>query len=241
MLNVENLSIVAKLERGDSTIVSGLSFTIGDGEQLGIVGESGCGKTMTVLALMGLLPKNCRATGRACVGDTDVLTLGQKQLHALRGREMVYIPQSGADFLNPSLTVRAHFYETLKRLGVKRGDWREQSEASLHAVGFHDAQSVLCKYPFQLSGGMAQRVVLALGLAAKPQLVIADEPTRGLDRDAAFAFVDLLKKLMADCAVAVITHDHAISAKCSRVLELTKHAGNYEFNEVVSSRGGKSG
>ncbi|GHV87238.1 hypothetical protein AGMMS50255_5340 [Spirochaetia bacterium] len=230
MLNVENLSIVAKLEGGDNTIVSGLSFSIDDGELLGIVGESGCGKTMTALSLMGLLPQNCHALGHAYVGGTDVLTLGEKQLRGLRGRDMIYIPQSGADFLNPSLTVKTHFYETLKRLGVKRSNWREQSESLLTGVGFPDAQSILRKYPFQLSGGMAQRVVLALGLTAKSKLIIADEPTRGLDRDAAFAFMDLLKKLMMDCAAAVITHDYAISEKCSRVLELTRNVGDYGYN-----------
>jgi ABC-type dipeptide/oligopeptide/nickel transport system ATPase component len=236
LLSVENLSIIAKLEHSDNTIVRGLSFSIGDGERLGIIGKSGCGKTMTALSLMGLLPKNCRAFGHAYVGDTDILALSKRQLQTLRGRELVYLPQSGADFLNPALTVKAHFYETLKRLGTKRCGRREQSEVLLNLAGFSDTQSVLNKYPFQLSGGMAQRVVLALGLAAKPQLVIADEPTRGLDREAALAFMDLLKKLTTNCAVAVITHDYTIAEKCNRVLELNEYAGNHKYIEIVSPR-----
>jgi ABC-type dipeptide/oligopeptide/nickel transport system ATPase component len=220
MLNIRNLSIIASLERGENTIVSELSFSIADGEQLGIIGESGCGKTMTALSLMGLLPKNCHATGSAWVENTNLLALSQREMRILRGRDLVYIPQSGADYLNPSLTVKAHFRETLKRLGWLSGNLGTQSEELLREVGFQDAQSVLRKYPFQLSGGMAQRVILALGLAAKPKLVIADEPTRGLDREAAFALMDLLKRLFKDCAVAVITHDFAMVEKCDRVLTL---------------------
>ncbi|MDR2501662.1 MAG: ATP-binding cassette domain-containing protein [Oscillospiraceae bacterium] len=224
MLSVENLTIRAKLDRGLSLIVEGLSFDVTRGTRLGIVGESGCGKTMTALALIGLLPHNCRAGGSARLDGTELLPLSQRELRRLRGREIVYIPQSGADFLNPSMTVRLHFAETLARLGYARSARSGAMRELLEQAGFSEPESVLKKYPFQLSGGMAQRVLLALALAAKPKLVIADEPTRGLHRDAALKFMDLLESSFSDCAVAIITHDRTIAERCDSVLEMRGHA-----------------
>ncbi|MDR2530765.1 MAG: ATP-binding cassette domain-containing protein [Oscillospiraceae bacterium] len=224
MLTVENLTIRASFERGGSTIVDNMSFCVEAGSQLGIVGESGSGKTMTALSLIGLLPENCRAEGSAALDGVNLLTLSQRELRRLRGRTIIYMPQSGADYLNPSMTVRAHLAETLARLGYERSARVSAMNKLLERAGFTEPDSVLRKYPFQLSGGMAQRVLLALALAVKPKLVIADEPTRGLHRDAALEFMTLFESAFVDSAVIVITHDRAIAERCNLILEVCANA-----------------
>jgi len=218
MINVKNLTITARMTHGTKTIVDGLFFSAPEGEALGIVGQSGCGKTMTALSVFGLLPENCLACGNADINGIDTINLPERKLALLRGQNIVYMPQSGADFLNPSLKVRTHFYETLRRLGVQRNNWSEVSLSLLRTAGFVDPGPVLGKYPFQLSGGMAQRVVLALGMAGRPSLVIADEPTRGIDRSTAVAFIEMLKASFADAVLIIITHDISITKLCDKLL-----------------------
>jgi len=218
MLIINSLDITARLTHGTKKIVNELSFSVQAGEMLGIVGQSGCGKTMTALSIFGLLPKNCEATGRAIVNGVDMLSLPERKLAKLRGQKIAYMPQSGADFLNPSLKVKTHMYETLRRLDIPRNMRREKAIALLSSTGFAEPEAVMDKYPFQLSGGMAQRVVLALGLAGEPHLVIADEPTRGIDRDSAIEFIALLKKSFSDSALIVITHDISIANLCDNLL-----------------------
>jgi oligopeptide/dipeptide ABC transporter ATP-binding protein len=220
LLQIHQLHIKAQFRQTRRNIVGGLSFEAAAGERLGIVGESGCGKTMTALAIFGLLPPNCSAGGRVCLDGRELLSLSGKERNRLRGTKMAYMPQSGADFLNPSLPVRTHLYETLKRTGTPKKSWPEQTLALLRQTGFSsgDADWVLRKYPFQLSGGMAQRVVLAMGIAASPDLVIADEPTRGIDHEAAMEFMALLKNLFPRTAVIIITHDISVASACTRLL-----------------------
>jgi len=223
-LNVDRLSVKAELKSGFKQIVKELSFKIACGEQLGIVGESGCGKTMTAMAIFGLLPANCRAGGEVALNGKPLLSLSEKQMNEKRGREIVLIPQSGADFLNPSLRVRDHLYETLKRAGIKdKNNLRERAEELLEQVGFDKPAEVMEKYPFQLSGGMAQRIVLAIGLAFSPSLVIADEPTRGIDDETAALFIKQLEKMFSDTAVIVITHNIALARTCRNILVM--HSG----------------
>ena len=215
---IENLTVTAKLARGSKTIVNRMSFHTETGETLGIIGQSGCGKTMTALSIFGLLPDNCSASGSAVIGGVDMLALSGRELSRLRGRKIVYIPQSGADFLNPSLKIKTHLYETLQRLKIAGALRREVALTLLRSAGFMEPEAVMDKYPFQLSGGMAQRVVLALGLAGQPNLVIADEPTRGIDRSSAIQFVQLVKTSFPSSAVIVITHDISLARLCDKLL-----------------------
>ncbi len=224
ILNVERLSVNAQLKNGFTQIVNELSFKIESGQQLGIVGESGCGKTMTAMAIFGLLPPNCHASGKVALNGNPLLNLSEKQLNEKRGREIVLIPQSGADFLNPSLKVRNQIYETLKRAGITaKDDLRKRAEELLGQVGFDKPDEVMEKYPFQLSGGMAQRIVLAIGLAFSPSLVIADEPTRGIDDETAALFIKQLGKMFYDSAVIIITHNIALARTCHNILVM--HSG----------------
>jgi ABC-type glutathione transport system ATPase component len=236
-LEVENLTIKAKLRLGEAFIVRGLSFDVDARDRLGIIGESGGGKTMTALSLFGLLPGNCRTSGTARLGGRDLLSLNKKEIREVRGRELVLIPQSGGAFLNPVFTVRSHLRESLRRSGIRgRAEGEKKSLELLSRAGFADPADVLAKYPFQLSGGMAQRVVLAIGLAASPKLVIADEPTRGIDEESAELFLEELDCAFPEAAVIVITHNMGLVKRCGRLLVL--HTGGIvEYGDSESILG----
>lgn len=222
-LAVEQLHVTAAMRGGAKTaIVRGLSFSVERGEKLAIVGRSGCGKTMTAMAILGLLPDNCAAAGRICFEGQELLALGERQRRALRGVKQVLIPQSGADFLNPSLRVRTQMREALLRAGTPRKQMEETMTALLARMGFEDPRRVLESYPFQLSGGMAQRVVMAMASAGNPSLVIADEPTRGVDRENTAQFLQNLDALFGGAAVLLITHDISVAARCDRILVMNE-------------------
>ena len=210
-LEVKNLRVCARLSGGsESAIVSGLDFCIAPGQRLAIVGTSGCGKTMTALAILGLLPGNCRAEGSVRWEGEELLTLPRRKRRTLLGRSHVLIPQSGADFLNPVLSVRSQMNDALARNGIARAQRKTAAETLLRRVGFDDPTRVLRSYPFQLSGGMAQRVVMAMASSGQPGLVIADEPTKGIDRDNTALF--------PGAAVLLITHDLSVASACDRLL-----------------------
>ncbi len=232
ILTVDRLCVDAELKSGNAQIVKGLSFKIEPGEQLAIVGESGCGKTMTAMAIFGLLPANCHAAGEVILDGKQLLGLKEKQMNELRGKEIVLIPQSGADFLNPALNVREQIYETLKKAGIKeRAELRTRAENLLVRAGFGKPGGILEKYPFQLSGGMSQRIVLAIGLAFSPRLVIADEPTRGIDDETAFLFIRQLGEMFCNSAIIVITHNISIARTCHNILVM--HTGEMmEYGRV---------
>lgn len=209
--------ITAKLDSAKKTLVSGVSFTLDEGSTLAIIGETGSGKTMTAMSLMGLLPSNVSAEGE------KILFCGRplaKDRRDLLGVSMVYIPQNGLEFLSPSKKVRHHLYDSLAKLGVKRREREKAALEKLAAVGFERPRDVIDKYPFQLSGGMAQRVTIAISACSRAKLVIADEPTNGLDHEAKVQFMDMLSSLFPTAAKLIITHDIGVAALCSRTLVL---------------------
>ena len=226
VLSVEHLSVKANYKEGTREIISDISFSVETGERLAIVGESGCGKTMTALAIFGILPDNCEALGDILLDGENLLALSEKEMNQRRGNSLVLIPQSGADFLNPVLKVRYQIAETLKRAGIqKKQALKKESAALLHRVGFQDPEEVLNKYPFQLSGGMAQRVILAIGLALAPKLVIADEPTRGIDDETSSLYLAQLRDFFSDSAVIMITHNISVAENCQKLLVM--YAGEW--------------
>lgn len=219
VLSVSQLNVFAEFFRGIGRPVRDLSFALERGERLAVVGESGSGKTMTALALFGLLPSNCRAEGRAELNGRNLLTMKERALNALRGRELVYVPQSGAEYLNPSAKISEHMDETLRAAGVRdRAARKSLAAEKLAAAGLEDVARVLKSYPFELSGGMAQKTVLALAACASPSLVVADEPTKGIDEASAEKFLDGLDTLFPDAAVMLITHNIAVAERCASVL-----------------------
>ena len=212
-------TIFAMLSRGERVLLQDVSFSLSSGERLAIIGETGSGKTMLALSILGLLPANVRMQGGQIRLDGAALPSG-KRLQALRGDRLVYIPQNGAEFLLPARTVRAQLYDSLKKLGFPRRELPMLAAEKLRLAGFAEPQDVLDQYSFQLSGGMAQRVTIALAACSRARLLIADEPTNGLDEAGRARFFALLDSLFPDAAKLVITHDISVAARCDRILVL---------------------
>lgn len=212
-------TIFAKLSRGERALLRDVSFSLSSGERLAVIGETGSGKTMLALSILGLLPSNVRMQGGCIQMDGTALPTG-KQLQTLRGDKMVYIPQNGAEFLLPARTVRKQLYDSLKKLGLPRKVFPALAAEKLRLAGFDAPETVLDKYPFHLSGGMAQRVTIALAACSQARLLIADEPTNGLDEAGRAQFFALLDTIFPDAAKLIITHDISVAARCDRVLVL---------------------
>ena len=211
--------ISAKLSRGERVLLQDVSFSLSSGQRLAIIGETGSGKTMLALSILGLLPANVRMQSGCIEMDGAALPAG-KQLQTLRGDKLVYIPQNGAEFLLPTRTVRKQLYDSLKKLGLPRKDFPALAAEKLRLAGFDAPETVLDKHPFQLSGGMAQRVTIALAACSRARLLIADEPTNGLDEAGRAQFFALLDSIFPDAAKLIITHDISVAARCDRVLVL---------------------
>jgi oligopeptide/dipeptide ABC transporter ATP-binding protein len=222
LLSVQDLHVQFTTERGTVYAVNGISFDISAGETLGIVGESGCGKSVTSLALLGILAGNGRVSkGSAMFGGRDLLALKDDELRSIRGREIAMIFQDPMTALNPVLTVGRQLREALE---VHFGMGREQADRRgaelLDQVGIPSAPQRLRDYPHQFSGGMRQRAMIAMALACEPKLLIADEPTTALDVTIQAQILELLRTLVAErnTALILITHDLGVVAgMCERV------------------------
>ncbi|GIH21200.1 ABC transporter ATP-binding protein [Rugosimonospora africana] len=202
--------------------VDGVSFTLGRGEVLGIVGESGSGKTTLGLALLGLLPAGAHASGAIRFDGDELLGLPEKKLRRLRGTALSTIVQNASTALDPCFTVGTQLTALLRRhRGLGRDAARREAVAWLAKVGIPAPETRLKAYPHQLSGGMNQRVVIAMALALSPKLVIADEPTSALDVTVQAQVIRLLRALIDDAgsSMALITHDLGVVAQlCSQVV-----------------------
>src|SRR5215208_7143453 len=199
LLSVEDLRVEFWTQRGTVHAVNGISFDIAAGETLGIVGESGCGKSVTSLALMGILPRAGKVTrGTAMFEGRDLLRLKDDQLRKIRGREIAMIFQDPMTSLNPVLTIGRQIREALEtHFDMKREEANARAAELLDRVGIPSAKARLRDYPHQFSGGMRQRAMIAMALACKPKLLIADEPTTALDVTIQAQILDLLRKLVA--------------------------------------------
>ena len=211
--------ISAKLSHGERVLLENVFFSLSSGERLAVIGETGSGKTMLALSILGLLPANVRMQS-GCIQMDGAALPARVQLQTLRGDKLVYIPQNGAEFLLPTRTVRKQLYDSLKKLGLPRKDFPALAAEKLRLAGFDAPETVLDKYPFQLSGGMAQRVTIALAACSRARLLIADEPTNGLDEAGRAQFFALLDSIFPDAAKLIITHDISVAARCDRVLVL---------------------
>jgi peptide/nickel transport system ATP-binding protein len=223
LLEVEDLK-VAFTRRGepDSVAVDGVSFDVSPGEIVGLVGESGCGKSVTSLAIMRLLPeRGNRVTGSIRMDGEDLLDLSDSGMRERRGRDLSMIFQDPLSSLNPVIPVGLQVTEVLTRhRGMKKDAARREAAELLERVGIPDPRRRLDSYPHQLSGGMRQRALIAIALACTPRLLIADEPTTALDVTIQAQILDLLKQLVAETgtALVMITHDLGVVAGlCDRV------------------------
>ena len=202
-------------------VLRGISFTVERGGSYGLVGESGCGKSTAALAAIRYLPRNGRVrSGSITVAGEDVLALRGRDLQRYRGEVVSMVYQNPGTALNPSIRVGKQLGEVFTARGVERGEARERSLAMLRQVQIADPASVMERYPHQLSGGMQQRVVIAMALGVDPALLILDEPTTGLDATVEAEVLDLITELQAEfhTAVLFISHNLGVIRKmCSRV------------------------
>ena len=222
LLSVEDLRVQFWTSRGTVYAVNGISFEIARGETLGIVGESGCGKSVTALAILGILPRAGRIpTGTAIFEGRDLLHLSDRRLRSIRGKEIALIFQDPMTSLNPVLTIGKQIREELKaHFKMKKQEANDRAVELLDRVGIPNASKRIKDYPHQFSGGMRQRAMIAMALACKPKLLIADEPTTALDVTIQAQILDLLRELVAEenAAMIMITHDLGVVAgTCERV------------------------
>ncbi|MET9341204.1 ABC transporter ATP-binding protein [Nonomuraea sp. NPDC003804] len=209
MLSVEGLTVRA----GDLELVRQVSFDIAPGERVGLIGESGSGKSLTALSLMGLLPEGVTATGTAVLEDRPLVGVPDRRVRNLRGRVVSMVFQEPMTALNPTMRVGAQVREVMTLHGRPRAEARARALDLLRRVGVEAPRA----YPHQLSGGQRQRVMLAIALANEPSLLICDEPTTALDVTVQKQMLELIAELAP--AVLFITHDLAVVASvCSRVL-----------------------
>jgi oligopeptide/dipeptide ABC transporter ATP-binding protein len=222
LLSVEDLRVQFWTGGGTVYAVNGISFEIAPGETLGIVGESGCGKSVTALSLLGLLPRAGRVKGgTARFDDRDLLQLKDRELRKLRGKEIGMIFQDPMTSLNPVLTIGRQLREPLEEhFGMSRKQATARAAELVERVGIPSPKARLSDYPHQFSGGMRQRAMIAMALACKPKLMIADEPTTALDVTIQAQILALLRELVTEenTALILITHDLGVVAgMCERV------------------------
>lgn len=224
LLEIEKLSVQFKTESGNLLALRDISFSLEEGEILGVVGESGSGKSVSNLALMGLLPDIAIIDTKKVLFQNQPLDLNsQKQLSQLRGKSIAMIFQDPMTALNPSLTVGYQMLETLQtHLGLSKKAAKMKAISLLERVGILSAEQRLKVYPFELSGGMAQRVMIAMSISCNPKLLIADEPTTALDVTIQKQILDLLIDLQKENKMSMIfvSHDLALVKKYSQRIQV---------------------
>jgi oligopeptide/dipeptide ABC transporter ATP-binding protein len=223
LLTLDRLSTSLKTGEGMVRAVNEVSLEVGRGEIVGVVGESGCGKSMTAMSIMRLIPEppGRIVGGRVLFEGRDLLALSEAEMRLVRGRQIAMIFQDPMTFLNPVLTVEVQIAEMLKQhLRLTAAECRKRVLELLDRVHIPDPHRVAASYPHQLSGGMRQRILIATAISCNPRLLIADEPTTALDVTVQAQILDLLKELIRDMgsSLLLITHDLGVVAEtCDRV------------------------
>jgi oligopeptide transport system ATP-binding protein len=222
LLDVRDLQVRFATPEGEVAAVSEVSFAIEEGETLGVVGESGAGKSQVFMAIMGLLARNGRASGSVRFRGVEMLGLAPAALNALRGARLSMIFQDPMTSLNPYLIIERQLTEVLvTHRGMRRSEARDEAIAMLERVQIPEARRRIDLYPHEFSGGMRQRAMIAMALLCRPELLIADEPTTALDVTIQAQILELIRELTrtSRTAVALITHDlGVIAGLCDRVL-----------------------
>ncbi|MAI98646.1 MAG: peptide ABC transporter ATP-binding protein [Nisaea sp.] len=217
ILEVRDLTVELATRDGISPVIDGLSFEVGAGETVALVGESGCGKSMTALAVMGLVPHPIGriAGGEIRFGSEDLVAVGEDRLRDIRGNDISMIFQEPMTSLNPVYSVGEQIAEVLRRhQGLNHKQAWQHAVELLHAVGIPDAAARVSTYPHQMSGGQRQRVMIAMALACKPKILIADDPTTALDVTVQAQIFDLLRVLQRETGTAIVLITHDMGAVC---------------------------
>lgn len=228
LLVVENLKVDYPVDGGRRAVVNGVSLTVSRGQVLGLVGESGSGKSQTAFSLLGLLPAEARVSaGRLHFDGVELKGLGRGAMNRLRGKRIAYVPQEPMSNLDPAFTIGSQLAEPLRQhLKVSASEAKSRLLGLLERVGINDPARVYASYPHQISGGMAQRVLIAGAISCDPDLLIADEPTTALDVTVQAEILDLIRSLQAErnMGVILVTHDFGVVADiCDRVAVM--HSG----------------
>ncbi|MFC0335787.1 ABC transporter ATP-binding protein [Paenibacillus sepulcri] len=217
LLEVRQLRTAFRTEDGEVTSVDDVSFSLEQGEILGIVGESGCGKSVTSLSILKLLGRNGYIkSGSVMFQGQDLAALSEKELEAIRGKDIAMIFQDPMSSLNPVYTIGNQLTESIRlHLGLDRKETRKLAVELLKKVGFARAEELMGQYPHTLSGGMKQRVMIAIALACRPKLLIADEPTTALDVTIQAQILELINTIRKDAntSIMLITHDLGVVAE----------------------------
>lgn len=233
LLDIKNLSVSFKTEKGPMRLISDLSFDIKQAEVFGLVGESGCGKSLTALSILGILPNNAFAKGEIIFNNKNLLTLNENDMRRIRGKDISMIFQEPMTSLNPVLTIGYQIAEALiTHLDMSKKEAMDKTVELLKAVKMPSPELRIKDYPHQMSGGMRQRVMIAMAIACNPSLLIADEPTTALDVTIQAQILELLQGLRRErnMAVLLITHDLSIISEqadrvaimyAGRIMELT--------------------
>lgn len=216
LLKVEDLKTHFISREKTVRAVDGASFSLKQGETLAIVGESGCGKTMAALSITGLLPtKNCRiVSGKIIFNGQDLLKCSESELTDIRGRDIGYVFQEPSSALNPVMRIGEQIVEVIKFHNKER-DAKNYAIELLGLMGFENPKQKFSAWPHQLSGGMKQRVMIAMAIASNPKLLIADEPTTSLDVTIQAQILNLIKKIQKDNHLAILFITHDLSVACS--------------------------
>ena len=225
LLSIQDLHLVFDTTRGQLKALNGISFDVRSGEIFGVVGETGCGKTVTGLSVLRLLPQTATIPqGRILFRGQDLLSLSEREMRKVRGGQIAMIFQNPGSSLNPVFTIGSQMVAIIrKHFSISKKEARARAEAMLEAVGLPDVQRIFTSYPHQLSGGMQQRVMIAIALSCEPDLLIADEPTTALDVTIQAQILALLKDLRDRLGIAIvlITHNLGVVAKtCDRLAVL---------------------
>lgn len=214
LLEVKDLRIAFESRSGTNEAVKGIDFTLNAGETLAVVGESGSGKSVTALSLSDLLPSPpaCRVSGKIHLDGKDILSLSEKELLKVRGKEIAYIFQEPSTSLNPFFSVGYQIAEAIKLHRPEVKDVKAEVINALDLVGIHMPGKRFKDYPHQLSGGMQQRVMIAMGLSCHPKILVADEPTTALDVTIQAQIMDLMQDLKEklNMSIILITHNFGI-------------------------------
>lgn len=223
VMRVENLQVGISNEDKKSAIVNGISFRLNEAETLGIVGESGCGKSMTALSLMGLLPPGVDwQDGNIHIGNSNFKKFKKKDWRKIRGNKISMIFQEPMSSLNPVYTIGSQIVEMiLSHESISKKVAKERALEMLKLVGIPRPEQVMNEFPHQLSGGMRQRVMIAIALSCKPEILVADEPTTALDVTIQAQILDLMRSLQGKLkmSIVLITHDlGVVSEMCDRVI-----------------------
>ena len=213
MLDMQNVAI--RFGKGPEAVAD-TSFHVDRQKRTVVIGETGSGKSVLLLAILGLLPQSARVSGKILFEGQDLLSLKERQMERIRGARIAYIPQGSGNGLNPLYTIGRQIDETIRKHShVSRVEARRRTVALLERFGIEDAQRRAKAYPFEYSGGMRQRALIAMGIAANAQMILADEPTKGLDRCRIQAVIDAFHQLEGRTLLCV-THDLRLAEIFSR-------------------------